>query len=110
VLAIEELSEQGEKALVFGRFTRPLRALVSLLNAREMLRCLQTGRLWPQSKVHDSADEKDLGEWAAIRAAHRQLECQIPLEQIDQLLGAQYTDLENQREKFRRNLLRNIQQ
>lgn len=37
VKAIEELTGQGEKVLVFGRFTLPLLALVDLLNAREML-------------------------------------------------------------------------
>jgi SNF2 family DNA or RNA helicase len=35
VEAIEKETQHGEKVLVFGKFTRPLRALVDLLNARE---------------------------------------------------------------------------
>ena len=52
VEAIEKETERGEKVLVFGRFTRPLRALVELLNAREMLRRVQNKEPWPQAKVH----------------------------------------------------------
>lgn len=110
VVAIEEASQLGEKVLVFGRFTRPLRALVDLLNAREMLRCLQSNRLWPQAKVHGEIEgNADYSEWPAIRAAHRQLLSPIPLEQLDQRLAAQYTELERQREKLRRNLIANIE-
>ncbi len=108
--SIEEVTGQGEKVLVFGRFTRPLHALVDLLNAREMLRCLESKRLWPQAKVHgSSSDGADQGEWPAVRAAHRQLQCRISLEQIDQKLKTQYTELEKQREKLRSNLIDNIE-
>ena len=44
---IEHQTEIGEKVLVFGRFTRPLRALVSLLNARQMLLRVGKGEAWP---------------------------------------------------------------
>ena len=56
VEAIEKETERGEKVLVFGRFTRPLRALVDLLNAREMLRRVQNKEPWPQAKVHGDRD------------------------------------------------------
>lgn len=109
--AIEGVTGQGEKVLVFGRFTRPLRALVDLLNAREMLRSLQSKRLWPQAKIHgDPSDDMDCSEWPALRAAHRQLQNAIPLEQIDQILNEQYKELENQRQKLRRNLMASIKQ
>jgi superfamily II DNA or RNA helicase len=99
---IEEVTSRGDKVLVFGRFTLPLQALVNLLNAREMLRCLQSNRLWPQSKVHEDEDHSD---WNAVRAAHVQMQCDIPLEQIDQLLEKQYTKIETQRRAFRRHLI-----
>lgn len=104
VEAIEDTCRVGEKVLVFGRFTLPLQALVNLLNAREMLRCLDAKRHWPQEKVH--ADE-----WPAIQAAHLQLKrsAGIDREQIEQVLFRQYKLLENKREQYRRNLISNIE-
>ncbi|CAJ0681547.1 RNA polymerase-associated protein RapA [Ralstonia mannitolilytica] len=104
VNAIEEVTQEGEKVLVFGRFTRPLRALVDLLNAREMLRCLDAQQAWPQSKVIAS-------EWAAIIAAHRQLERsgQLSQEDLNKRLDQQYRSLELQRRKIRENLIKNIE-
>jgi superfamily II DNA or RNA helicase len=101
VEAIEEYTRKQEKVLVFGRFTRPLRALTDLLNAREMLRCLQENRTWPQSKVHSSAEDS---EWPAVKAAHRQLKCTSDLDEIDRTLDRQYTALEKRRERLRDHL------
>lgn len=101
VEAIEEYNRNNEKVLVFGRFTRPLRALTELLNAREMLRCLQEERSWPQSKVHRSGE---LDEWPAVKAAHRQLNCTFGLHEIDSMLVSQYTALERRRERLREHL------
>ncbi|MDH4099202.1 MAG: DEAD/DEAH box helicase [Nitrospirota bacterium] len=110
VEAIERVTNQGEKVLVFGRFTLPLRALVNLLNAREMLRCLEMGQSWPQAKVHgEKHDNPTDSEWHALRAAHRQLQSEISLDQIDQILAKQYENLENERKKLRRNLIINIE-
>lgn len=102
---IENVCQQGEKVLVFGRFTRPLRALVQLLNAREMLRCVDAKRPWPQSKVHED------DEWASILAAHRQLQRQGELDRslLDFSLAEQYRDLENQRRNIRANLIQLIE-
>jgi len=106
IQAIEAETEQGRKVLVFGRFTKPMRALVDILNAREMLRCLQSNRLWPQSKVHgDSKGDRESSEWPAIEAAYRQLQCSIHLEKIDSLLNEQYNNLEKLRTGLRRRLL-----
>jgi len=98
---IESVCRRGEKVLVFGRFTFPLRALVQLLNAREMLRCVDNSRPWPQSKVHGNE------EWAAILAAHRQLQRQGPLDRnlMDHALAEQYQDLENKRRNVRENII-----
>lgn len=104
---IEKAVESGEKVLVFGRFTKPLQALTQLLNARAMLKCIVNGGNWPQSKIHDEKDSQDgQSEWAAVRAAHSQLNLKIELESIDQLLQEQYQKLKNQRARFRNKLSR----
>lgn len=104
VKEIEKVSQQGEKVLVFGRFTRPLRALVDLLNAREMLRSVDAQQAWPQSKVLAN-------EWTAIITAHRQLERsgQLFQEDLNNRLDQQYKALEQQRRKIRENLIKNIE-
>lgn len=101
---IESVCQQGEKVLVFGRFTRPMRALVDLLNAREMLRCVDEKRRWPQATVHKN-------EWPAIEAAHQQLQRPGRLNQnlLNQTLASQYQALENQRRKVRATLISNIE-
>ncbi|MBA2491637.1 MAG: type III restriction endonuclease subunit R [Gammaproteobacteria bacterium] len=109
VQEIEKWVGKDEKVLVFGRFTKPMQALVNLLNARAMLRHLEEGRPWPQSKAHGDVDASDTdvnSEWPAIRAAHDQMNCGIALEQIDARLEDQYRKLENARERLRTNLIR----
>lgn len=110
---IEKTCQLGEKVLVFGKFTRPMRALVQLLNAREMLRCLDENRFWPQSKISktDGRDERDEEVWSAIQAAHKQLGKTGVLNQevLNKKLDAQYSTLENQRRGFRDKLIANIE-
>lgn len=103
--ATETVTQRGEKVLVFGRFTRPLRALVDLLNAREMLKCLDEGKPWPQSKLHDR-------EWPAAQAAHRQLKRAGVLERnvLEHALEQNYRALESEREKYRGDLFSLIEQ
>lgn len=91
---IELCMNMGEKVLVFGRFTRPMRALVDLLNARAMLHALESGTPWPQSKVHEMERE-------SVEVAHRQLSCEIPFEEIDKHLEEQYRRTENRRARLR---------
>lgn len=104
VAAAEEVCERGEKVLVFGRFTRPLRALAELLNARAMLRSLDNQQPWPQSKVHEN-------EWKAIEAAHQQLQRTGALNRadLDKRLDKQYRRLEEERRRTRDNLVENIE-
>ncbi|MFM0086890.1 DEAD/DEAH box helicase [Paraburkholderia sediminicola] len=108
VHAIEEVTESGEKVLVFGRFTSPLQKLVELLNARQMLLCIKHEKPWLQSKVH-------AGGWSAVEAAHRQLYKAGVLDRelpdrglLDRTLEERYNKLENQREQFRAHLIERI--
>jgi hypothetical protein len=100
VRAIDGYHKAGEKVLVFGRYTRPMRALVSLLNARQMLLALSEERPWSQAVIPQE-DEP------AVRAASRQLGLfrKEGLEGISRLLAAQYGAVEEQRRKLRENLV-----
>ncbi|MDQ6990601.1 MAG: helicase-related protein, partial [Mariprofundaceae bacterium] len=102
---IEDVCKKGEKVLVFGRFTRPLRALVQLLNAREMLRRIDKKELWPQSKFC----EKD--NWNAVLAAHRQLQRQgvLDKESLNETLAKQYQTFENHRQNIQKTLIASIE-
>ncbi len=59
VWEIEAITASGEKVLVFGRFTRPMRILTDLLNARALLRAFRDGTPWPHEMTHDQ-DQKAL--------------------------------------------------
>lgn len=107
VKVIEELTSRDEKVLVFGRFTRPLRALVDLLNAREMLRRVHVGQLWPQAKVHGLGDDN---EWPAVRAAHRQLQSTLSVDTLDDVLAARYAAETNRRERARGRLIARVEE
>ena len=110
VEAIEKETQHGEKVLVFGKFTRPLRALVDLLNAREMLRRIQNNEPWPQTKVHGDRDgDADDSEWRAVRAAHRQLMSPIQLDSLDETLRIRYERERQRREQFRERLIPGIE-
>jgi len=110
VEAIEKETRQGEKVLVFGRFTRPLRALVDLLNAREMLRRVQNNESWPQAKVHGDRDgDAENSEWLAVRAAHRQLMSPLQLDALDETLRIRYERERQRREQFRERLIPEIE-
>lgn len=104
VKEVEEVCEGGEKVLVFGRYTAPLRALTELLNARVMLRSLRDGAPWPQTTLSDS-------EWAAAQAAHRQLACEGELsrEALVAALREQYRAIEQRRRVFRAQVLAQIE-
>jgi hypothetical protein len=111
VAAIEEVSERGEKSLVFGRFTRPLTCLVQLLNARAMLRALAAGGSWPQAKVHGEVDGKaNESDWPAVRAAHQQLQSNLCLDVLDATLAAQYRELQKRRQSQRNDLPRLLEE
>jgi hypothetical protein len=106
VKAVEAETIRGEKVLVFGRFTRPLRALVQLLNAREMLRRIESHQPWPQAKVHGEGADS---EWPAIRAAHRQMNSTVNLEVIDEILRTQYLVEQRWRQRLRDQLITTLE-
>ncbi|THT97718.1 type III restriction endonuclease subunit R [Lampropedia puyangensis] len=99
---IEAVCDSGEKVLVFGRFTRPMQALVRLLNARQMLRSLREGSLWPQASVHQA-------EVAAVQFALHEQESTDTIEDINLKLEKQYRTLEKRREEFRNHFLEVIE-
>lgn len=104
---IEDVCTQGEKVLVFGRFTKPMKALVQLLNAREMLRCIysEKTKFWPQEVLRK---DKDVDEEAIVSVALRQLKINKSIPQVKDELLRQYKELEDARKDLRKNLLKNI--
>ncbi|WP_277977939.1 DEAD/DEAH box helicase [Pantoea endophytica] len=104
VNAVEAVCDSGEKVLVFGRFTQPMRALVKLINARALLKALNKKEHWPQEQVH--ADD-----WPAIQCASRQLyHRDADLTTLNRQLKRQYRLLSRDREAFRHRLLPLLQQ
>ncbi len=108
VIEIEKTIKGGEKVLVFGRYTAPIRALNHLLNARAMLRHLDNGEPWPQMKLRD--DDSELSEWNAVQAAHKQLKLSdsLSIEALNNRLKSQYYKLDALRRSYRENLIDNI--
>jgi hypothetical protein len=95
IRAIETITAQGRKVLVFGRFTLPMQALVRMLNARAMLRALDAREAWPQAVI----DEED---WPAIEIAHSAIrKTAVDREALKAELARQYDALDYQRRRRR---------
>jgi hypothetical protein len=93
IRAIETITAQGRKVLVFGRFTLPMQALVRMLNARAMLRALDAREAWPQAVI----DEED---WPAIEIAHSAIrKTAVDREALKAELARQYDALDYQRRR-----------
>ncbi len=95
--AIEDYTGADRKVLVFGRFNRPMRALVDLLNAREMLRRVTANDPWPSKKM---------GRRGAAEAAKRQLRSAVNLDKLDAELAGRYDREQRSRAKRREDMRR----
>lgn len=103
---IEKYIEQGEKVLIFGRFTQPMRTLVNLLNARQMLLYLQTGKHWPQASVHRDEEAAVLAACCQLR-----LDARFPtIGSINDVLDKQYHREQRHLSIFRSRLIDTIRQ
>ncbi len=109
VETIEQATKDGEKVLVFGKFTRPMRALVSLLNAKAMLSAIQEGAPWPSAGIRGEQNGcLDDSDWPAVRAVKKQLGCQLSLDEIATRLKEAYKADERNLRSFRESLVKNI--
>lgn len=106
---IESDLSKGQKALVFGKMTKPMRALVNLLNAREMLRSLQKKRYWPQSKIQETTDNSAESEELAVKAALYQLNIEWSINEVNDRLAGQYKVHTNKLDKAKNTLIKNIE-
>jgi superfamily II DNA or RNA helicase len=114
IVEIEQNLEEGQKALVFGKLTKPMRALVNSLNAREMLRRLDKGEFWPQTKVHGSEHDEektnvDDSEVSAVEFASKQLELNWSIDEINTRLKRQYDKHAYQIEQTKQHLIESIE-
>lgn len=108
---VEEIEinlKNNQKALVFGKLTKPMQVLVKLLNAREMLRRLDKSEFWPQAKVHGSNDVADDSEVLAVRFASKQLLLNWDLDEVNTRLKRQYDRHSSQIEQAKQHLIENI--
>jgi superfamily II DNA or RNA helicase len=99
--AIERHTEAGEKVLVFGRYTEPMRALTRLLNARALLRAMQSEEPWPESGVREEMVRP-------LSAASRQIGIAFDEGRLEAFLAAGYRKFEARRESLRRSMYSRI--
>ena len=116
ISVIEEITQSEEKVLVFGRYTKPLRALTEILNARAMLRALEDGTPWPQSRISNQESDSKLP--MSVHAAFYQLRKEGSIKpdskepvlvELNKKLEAQYRDFSNRQDQFQRSLIKNLE-
>ncbi|MEO6316773.1 MAG: DEAD/DEAH box helicase family protein [Chitinophagaceae bacterium] len=102
----EEYTQHNSKVLVFGKFTKPMEALVALLNAREMIRRLDKGSFWPQIQISRS-------EVTVINTALNQLrgstKSRWDVGKINKTLKRNENKREYSRRKFRKGFFANLE-
>ena len=86
-----------------------MRALVNLLNAREMLRSLQQQKYWPQSKIHMSNDNISESEEIAVKVALTQLKIAWSIDEVNRRLAEQYKQHRTKVETIKTRLVKNIE-
>ncbi len=101
----------GQKALVFGKLTKPMRVLVNLLNARQMLRQLKYDKFWPQRKIHGNEKTDDLdSEFSAVQVALQQLNYSWSISEVNGRLKSQYDKHSKFIDTRKHNLIDNIEE
>ncbi len=100
---IEEICSKGEKVLVFGRFTKPMKALEELLNARELIRCVENNLLWPHAEIN-SDQEKTLNEVLSQNNPQN-----LNIDKIKSYLKDKYKEIINLRRRVKNNILQQIE-
>lgn len=93
------------KVLVFGKFTQPMEALVSLLNAREMIRRIDAGKFWPQYTLRNK-EEKIVS--IALDQIGSELKKKWELAEVKKVLAKNEKVAENARRRFRNNFIKNL--
>ncbi|MDW7548159.1 DEAD/DEAH box helicase family protein [Pseudoalteromonas sp. McH1-7] len=105
---IEQDLRQGQKVLVFGKMTRPMRALTNLLNARAMLKSLKKKTYWPQSKIWAGGKNHEESEEFAVKMACKQLNISWTLTEINQKLRKQYKANDKRLSREKNTLIKKI--
>ena len=93
-----------------------MRILTEILNARAMLRALEDGTPWPQSRISNQESDSKLP--MSVHTAFCQLrkegsikpDAKEPvLDELNKKLEAQYKDFSNRQEQFRSSLIKNLE-
>jgi superfamily II DNA or RNA helicase len=98
---IDAHTARGEKVLVFGRYTEPMRALTRLLNARAMLRAFESGDSWPESVIREEM-------MRPLAVASRQTGVAFDATAFGTFLRDGYARLRTRREGLRRSIYSRI--
>ena len=113
---ITQSTQSKEKVLVFGRYTKPLRILTEILNARAMLMALEEGVPWPQSSIHNGESYNKLP--MSVHTAFYQLRNEGKIKpvakepilgELNEKLKVQYKYFRNKQEQFQRSLIKNLE-
>jgi hypothetical protein len=104
---IDQKLRDGHKVLVFGLFSRPMRALRRLVNARARVRALvdPTQSVWPQEAPWDTdaTGARLLPDIDRLAALQQDIAPQAVLDAYDSHV-VRYGEAQNQRRWFQRNL------
>jgi superfamily II DNA or RNA helicase len=99
VQCVEKITKDGEKVLVFGTFTAPLRAFTELLNARFLVQAIKNGGSVPLEKIPGELKDAIQIELAGDNSQ---------LEELEKWLRVTYQAAEKQRNLFRSTLIETI--
>lgn len=103
----DDYTKHNSKVLVFGKFTKPMKALVLLLNSREMIRRLDEGKNWPQYTIRK--DEETSVKYALIQLKDV-LQKTWDIKKIKNALYKNENKIEASRKKFRRGFLKSLRE
>lgn len=98
---VEEITQKGEKVLVFGTFTRPLQVFTSLLNARALVRAYFEKKFVPMETIPDGLEH-------SLEIALKQLDANCTIQDVKVWLKKQYGENEYRLHEFRAHLLDKI--
>ncbi|MBC7390922.1 MAG: DEAD/DEAH box helicase family protein [Opitutaceae bacterium] len=103
----DDYTKHNSKVLVFGKFTKPMKALVLLLNSREMIRRLDEGKNWPQYTIRK---EEEMAVKHALIQLKDELQKTWDINKIKNALHKNENKIEASRKKFRKGFLKSLRE
>lgn len=101
----DEYTKHNKKVLVFGKFTRPMKSLVLLLNAREMINRLDSGKFWPQYTLRKEEEKAVVVAMIQLRDS---LKKEWNINEVKRVLEKNSSKMESLIKKFRRSFFHTL--